>query len=527
MIQVLIVDDEVLCAEGVKCTVDWKKLGVDKVYTAYSMKQAQKVFEEQEIHIILCDVEMPKGSGFDLLKWVKDKKLTPVSILLTSYAEFHYAKQAIELGVIDYLLKPIEQGELLEVFQKAVQTVIEKREKEKNVRLAGYWNEAERSRVQHFWRAVLSKEIDQDSTAIMGQAQREHLVFNENNRYLPILFEVFASDTNRDWTDLAETLQYSLQEADYNEWEQVVLAYHDNCLLSIISCAGDFQEYDKKLREGCNSFVRNCRKKHNLLAACYMGEFRESGELARQYEKLLQLERNNVTEYAGVFDYRSVQTINYTRPNIEYWTDLFTEGNYEKAYNEIEIYVNNLACENRVNGEVLNNIFHDVLQAFYIAVDRKGVQAHLLFQDEESLKLYKSATNSVRDFKCWAYYMIQKASAYVELAANKDKVITRVKQYIKANLNEELNRKQLAEYVYLSCDYLSRIFKQETGVQLTEYITQKRIQEAKRLLKETDRTIGEIAFSVGYSNWAYFSKVFREKNGETPAQFRCHYRSSR
>ena len=72
MIGVLIVDDEVLCAEGVKCSTDWNALEVDQVYTAYSMKQAMKVLEEHEVDIILTDVEMPKGTGLDLLEWVRE-----------------------------------------------------------------------------------------------------------------------------------------------------------------------------------------------------------------------------------------------------------------------------------------------------------------------------------------------------------------------------------------------------------------------------------------------------------------------
>lgn len=525
MIQVLIVDDEVHCAEGAKCAVNWNELGVDHVFTAYSMKQAQKVFQEQEIHIILCDVEMPKGSGLDLLKWIKDEKLSPVSILLTSYATFQYAKQAIELGVMDYLLKPIAQEDLAVVFQKAVRAVIEKREKERNMQLAVYWNEAERRRVHRFWREVLGREIAPDSTTIKEQAQREHLVFNDNNRYLPILFTVYVSDSVGNWTTLNEALHRTLQEEVFGDWEQVVLAYNDNCLLSIVGYAENFHEYYEKLMEGCRSFVKVCKENLQVSVSCYLGEFRESGELALQYERLLQLDRNNVTERAGVYDLQyGCQEITYIRPNTEVWTDLFTEGKYGEIFKEIGWYIDKLALESKVNSEVLNHLFHDVMQAFYIAVDRKGVQVHLLFQDEESIKLYQNATRSIRDFKSWAIHMIHKAATFVELAANTDTVVDRVKKYIKSNLNEELTRTQIAEYIYLSPDYLSRIFKQETGMQLTEYITQKRIQGAKRLLIETDMSIGDIAFAVGYSNWAYFSKVFREKNEETPAQFRAHHR---
>ncbi len=113
MIQVLIVDDEVHCAEGVKSQVDWKMLGISGVFTAYSMKQAQAVMEKESIDIVISDVEMPKGSGFDLLRWLRDCKYQPVVIMLTSYANFDYARQAIEFHCMDYLLKPVSEEALL------------------------------------------------------------------------------------------------------------------------------------------------------------------------------------------------------------------------------------------------------------------------------------------------------------------------------------------------------------------------------------------------------------------------------
>jgi Response regulator containing CheY-like receiver domain and AraC-type DNA-binding domain len=523
MIQVLIVDDEIHCAEGAKCAVDWNALGVEQVFTAYNMKQAQKVLQEQIIHIILCDVEMPKGSGIDLLKWIKENNLSIISILLTSYATFQYAKQAIELGVMDYLLKPIAQEELVAVFKKAVQAVNDKREKDKNMQLADFWNEEERRRVSRFWREVLEKEIAPDSAAIMEQAKQEHLTFNENNRYLAILFKVYALDLKENQEMLIESVRKILQEEIFCDWDQVVLAYHDNCLLSIIGYVENLQEHYANMMEGCHILVNTCRVKLQVPVTCYMGEFRESGQLAFQYEELLQMDRDNVTECAGVYNsHTQRQTIGYNRPDMEAWMDLFAEGKYGEVYKEIDRYIDNLAHVRKVNSEVLNYLFHDIMQAFYIAVDRKGVQMYLLFQDEDSIKLYQSATKSIRDFKKWVMHLVQKAAIFVEMAANTDSVVSRIKKYIDNNICEELTRTQLANYVYLSPDYLSRIFKQEIGIQLTEYITQKRIQRAKRLLKETDLSIGEIAFSVGYSNWAYFSKVFREKNGETPAQFRAH-----
>lgn len=105
--QMLIVDDEIHAIEGVKADLDLTKLGIIKLFTAYSMRQAQAVFGQEIIDIMLCDIEMPQGSGLELAAWVREHHPETVIIFLTSHADFKYAKEALKLGSLDYLLKPV------------------------------------------------------------------------------------------------------------------------------------------------------------------------------------------------------------------------------------------------------------------------------------------------------------------------------------------------------------------------------------------------------------------------------------
>ena len=220
MISVLIVDDEVLCAEGVKCSTDWNALEVDQVYTAYSMKQAMKVLEEHEVDIILTDVEMPKGTGLDLLEWVREQGMNPVSILLTSYAQFNYAKQAIELGVLEYLLKPIDSKLLYQVFEKAVAKVKEKREYKEIHEQAQYWTVAEKDRLRNFWRSVLERRIDANSRIIREQAAKEHLPFHENHLCMPVMFKIHMEQSAGSWLNCTGPLKEELQACVFPDWKQ-------------------------------------------------------------------------------------------------------------------------------------------------------------------------------------------------------------------------------------------------------------------------------------------------------------------
>ena len=117
---VLLVDDERLAVEVMNRMIDKEKYGFSVIYKALSMKQAQKICEEADIDIIICDIEMPRGSGLDFVQWLLDTGRNPIVIFLTSHAVFSYAQQAVSLGVQDYLLKPVEQADMNQALEKAI-----------------------------------------------------------------------------------------------------------------------------------------------------------------------------------------------------------------------------------------------------------------------------------------------------------------------------------------------------------------------------------------------------------------------
>lgn len=117
----LIVDDEVLAIQGLVDDMDWKKLDFDEVFTANSYAQAVNIMNKQEIDVLLCDIEMPLRSGVELVRWAKERKPELECIFLTCHAEFSFAKQAIQMGCLDYILKPAETEEVENCLKKAVE----------------------------------------------------------------------------------------------------------------------------------------------------------------------------------------------------------------------------------------------------------------------------------------------------------------------------------------------------------------------------------------------------------------------
>lgn len=109
---VILIDDEEVAVNALKRRVDWRKYGVDEVYIAYSMKQAQGLFGEKPIDVMISDIEMPQGSGLDLFEWVKVYYPAVLCVYVTCHPEFEYMRKALQLGSADYILKPIDYEEL-------------------------------------------------------------------------------------------------------------------------------------------------------------------------------------------------------------------------------------------------------------------------------------------------------------------------------------------------------------------------------------------------------------------------------
>lgn len=117
---VILIDDEAVAVNALKRRVDWEKYGIHRVLIAESMKQAQEVFRQEHIDAMLCDIEMPQGNGLELYEWVKIYYPEVECIYITCHPEYEYMRKAMQLGSVDYILKPIDYQELDQVLDRMV-----------------------------------------------------------------------------------------------------------------------------------------------------------------------------------------------------------------------------------------------------------------------------------------------------------------------------------------------------------------------------------------------------------------------
>ena len=123
--KLLLVDDDKIIINSMPGSFPWADWGITEIRTAWSIKQAKKILEEEQIDILLCDIEMPMGTGIELIEWMQEEVPAPVvTLLLTCHSEFQYAQRALQLGCSNYLLKPAEEEELKKAILDAEEKVV-------------------------------------------------------------------------------------------------------------------------------------------------------------------------------------------------------------------------------------------------------------------------------------------------------------------------------------------------------------------------------------------------------------------
>jgi two-component system response regulator YesN len=126
----------------------------------------------------------------------------------------------------------------------------------------------------------------------------------------------------------------------------------------------------------------------------------------------------------------------------------------------------------------------------------------------------------VKDLQDWVRDVLEKALVHIQGLDSNETVVEKIKRYIALHIDEELSRQYIADYIGLSPDYIVKLFKKETGLSISDYILRERINLAKELLSMTDTTISNIALTVGFSNFSYFSTLFKKEVSMTPQDYR-------
>ena len=211
-------------------------------------------------------------------------------------------------------------------------------------------------------------------------------------------------------------------------------------------------------------------------------------------------------------------------PNTDLWTTLLKKAR-KKKLEEIFVYFKVLSRTGNINASMLKQFRQDFLQMIYLLLNQNNISASEIFNDAFTIELEDKAVNSIEEMGIWVKHTIRKTMERINAVERPNDVVEAVKEYIALHLDEEdLSRDTIAQYTFLSPDYLSKVFKKRTGFSISDYLIQERFKKARELLVSTDLSVSAVASAVGYSHFSYFSKMFKKVAGCTPIEYRKRYK---
>ncbi|OCT15155.1 hypothetical protein A8709_13695 [Paenibacillus pectinilyticus] len=533
MIHVLIVDDEVHAVRGLQAGVEWDKLNISTVYTAHSMKQAQEIYANNPVHVMICDIEMPHGSGIDLLGWVREHYSSTETIFLTCHSDFSYAKRAIQLDSFEYLLKPVDYEELEDVILKVMVKIKKDKEllsfEETYKHYYQLWESHQPLMKERFWQDLIQQSIPSTPEKISEYLQKYQLLSMDTMRFVLILIRVrrwYKNLNQRDERIMEYALKNAAEEKITRNNPHTAIISPDNGSL-LIMVPYERQHHMQELRRVSEEYIQSCNQYFYCDLCCYISEPASLHEVVPMLKRLNDLDRNNVSvfnETILLWNMKKSESV-VELPSLNDWAEWMKQGSKDRILTEVKLLFQSLReSKEGINAPYLHSFYQNFLQMLFFVLQIKGLPANKVFAANLLTEKPELVLRSITALEDWVQYVIEVAMNQIHSTEGSMSVVEKVKQYVTAHISvSELSREVIAAHVFLNPDYLTRVFKKETGISISDYLQQQRIQYAKNLLVSSDKSVLDVALLAGYSNVSYFSTHFKKAVNMNPNEYRKQF----
>lgn len=517
---ILIVDDEIYIVRALISRIQWQEIGIDTVFTALNVPKAREILTKEQVDILLTDIEMPGETGLQLMEWVRKSGLQPVSACLTCHADFQYAQEALRLGFSEYILKPVDFLALKQTVKKLTDVVRRQQEQQKQTEKGKLWEFWESSAVCSFWSSLILGTAGSSADEIVQHAEQTGANYRYDLPYTLLLFSI-VNENNclKEWNEDYELLRYAvsniLQEKllTLDRPERLVW---DGDKIWVISEKEPEELLDFELEDT----VQTCEELLSVKLACYCSESAFGEDISKRAQQLSALAQDNIRQISGIFSAKKAALSDAAMQDKlqqsyrSYVTDALIQlrAGHFQAFSEMTVRLLDQTDMNqnglrRLMRLVFQTVDHYLMEIGKLPMDISGLD-ELHQQSEEVLTLQQAAE------------LTEKLAVFLsgQLSWQESPLVQKVKEYIDAHITERLTRDEIAESVFLSADYLTRLLRKETGSSLVDYIVSRKIEYAKQLMP--DHMVGEVAQILGYDNFGYFSELFKRKTGMTPSEYR-------
>ena len=527
MYRIMLADDEGIVIDSVKFIIE-KEFGnecvIEFAKTGRSVIELAETFRPD---IAIMDIQMPGINGIDSMKEIRKTNNNVVFIVMSAYDKFDYAKEAIKLGVLEYITKPMEKTKLLEALRSAMAVVDREREKRSNDLLIREKLETVIPVLESglIYEILLHEHFTEDIVSY-----RNMLGITQNYAYMMTVVYGDSQEGNHMTNAVGSSVRmqeyYQGVRAELKErFGAIVGSVMANKIAVLVPYEEPVMEYAQRSRiiEKAREFVREMRKRYSISFRVGISKVKEFDKLSNAYNE-------------------AINSLIITAGSVAHADDLPIGCGYEEDY---PLHIEKQLFEELEKGNLNHTIdnaqnFFDwmvsahadgimdirlkclefVLWAEHIAYEKGGMTYQFKSRND-----YLTTIMNISDYDQMKDWFVDKvADACRNITSRKEEssnnVVDIAKEYIKNNYSKPLSLDEVSYYVNISPYYFSKIFKEGTGENFIEYLTNIRIEKAKELLGNSDYSMKEICVMVGYSDPNYFSRSFKKNVGVTPTEYK-------
>ena len=542
MLKIFLAEDEVVVRETIKRMIPWEELGFELVGEAADGEMALPLLLRQQPDLLITDIKMPFMDGLTLARLAKKEIPGLKVVILSGYDDFNYAKQAIGIGVEDYLLKPITKNALIERLSEIRSRYEhEKTQKEYYEKFQREMQAYEKNSSRDFFEALVGGSMDMMEVYKRAEKLGLDIVAEAYN----VL--IFTMNCDEDFSGQRD--EYSSWEAESLELLENFFAGHSSAML-FRSNIFSYGVLLKGQRETIEENTRACVDEIRKILSRQDGRREWFLAVGQSVERLSQIQKSYHTA-SRAFSQRYLYD-----ENILYYDEMETmEHPGRQAETEDNAYLQKVDV-NALNPAILQKFLSNGLQEetenfvkdYFYAIGQEPMES-LVFRNYVILNVRFSVISFIKGLGCDTNEMesadteevlaesgknMESAIAYakkmisqaIEIrdqnSGNKNRSILKTAvDFIDSHyMDEEISLNTVANVANVSSNHFSALFSQNMGQTFIEYLTSLRMNKAKELLRCTGMRSSEIAGEIGYKDAHYFSYLFKKTQGMTPSDYR-------
>ena len=511
MYNILLTDDEQIVIDSLSFIINKNFENEIQIHTALSGTKALEVVTKESIDIIFMDINMPGLMGLETASFIKKIKPEIVIIILSAFDKFQYAQEAMNLGVYKYITKPVNRNIVIDTIKNAMEIVdIHRGSKMEDTKLQKKLDFVSPMIENDFiYACAFNYDTNVDLSSYLDY-------FN-----IPDSAWIFCCFEFPNITAENQNITYKKIREIINEKQKcIVSSFIMNRIIVYYPIYSQELNHKEVLTE---LYKKLC---FNIAGGIRLGisnTYSDKKQLAASYNEALS--NLNRTDAIGGITFPDSEKEEET-------VDLKGEQEFKKQIllklkqgdsNGVKSYTD-LFCSQMNNSSsdlnyIKNKYFELMVSAYNITTEIIQNYTNNEYQNAFSTLSTENNTNSLRTF-------LQKVMLEFTYAISSQKTqsenptITKVCDFIQKNLSQDISLEDAAEYANISSFYLSKLFKEEKGISFITYLTDSRLEKAQELLQQSEYSIKEVTSMIGYNDQNYFSRLFKNKFGISPSEYR-------